>query len=412
MSTTSVTPEHTGVERPDPDEVFRIAEALVPTLAARAADAEQQRKLPDETVKDLEASGLLSVCNPRSAGGWGYGIRELGNVSRILAQGCASTAWVYHFFVIHQLQLLTMNEEGQQELLGGRKVSLAASTAGFHAAGSGTAIPVDGGWRLTGKWPFASGIMNSDWVYVVTWEPQAEGDPRIIGLVLKVDEVDVEDMWHFSGLKATGSNTLSCEDLFVPARREWLPPITPPVEGAPPRTQEEIADCPLDKVSQLRLSDIMLPSVSLGAAEAALALFKQKMHKRIIAFGGGPQIDHREAWSRFAEAFAYVRLARLMWDSNVDLLTEVIQSGGPAPLETAAILRLGGPRISRLARDAVLTIMDGAGSSVHHLSDPLQRIQRDIDVVKSHNYQHWDGASTQAGHALLGLDEPSWLLTF
>jgi hypothetical protein len=81
------------------------------------------------------------------------------------------------------------------------------------------------------------------------------------------------------------------------------------------------------------------------------------------------------------------------------------------PLEDAAALRLASSRISRLARDGVQTMMDGGGSSVHHNSHPLQRIQRDIDVLKSHNYLHWDGASTQAGHALLGLEPPYWLVT-
>jgi alkylation response protein AidB-like acyl-CoA dehydrogenase len=165
-------------------------------------------------------------------------------------------------------------------------------------------------------------------------------------------------------------------------------------------------------VSPLRIFDVVLPAVAVGAAEAALAFYKDNTHQRIVAFGVGPQIEHREAWSRYAEAWSWVDLAELLWRRSLALMEGVMASGQrTAPIEVAAPLRLASSRICRLARDGVQTMMDGGGSSVHHASHPLQRIQRDIDVLKSHNYLHWDGASTQAGHALLGLEPPFWLVT-
>ena len=130
-----------------------------------------------------------------------------------------------------------------------------------------------------------------------------------------------------------------------------------------------------------------------------------------MAFGVGPQIEHPEAWSRYAEAWSWVHLARLLWDDSVATLAGLAGRGESPDVVVAAQLRLASSRICRLARDGVATMLDGAGSSAHHLSHPLQRAQRDIDVIKSHNYLHWDGASVQSGHTLLGLEPPHWLLT-
>jgi GTP cyclohydrolase II len=396
--------------RPSREEVFSRAEALVPALLERAERAEALRRLPEETMADLTESGLFSLVSPRSDGGWGYGIVELGEVTRILAKGCASTAWVYSFYMVHHsTMVLTLPGDGRRAVMGDQPYGLAASSAGFHALPSGRAEPVAGGWRLNGKWPFASGVMNCDWIFLVSSVGEGE-QAKPIGLAVPTRDLTIHDVWHFSGMKATGSNTVSAEEVFVPDEYIWRIPEPDP---GPPRTRDlDREDFPLSNVSPLRIFDIVLPAVAVGAAEAALEFYQDNTHQRIVAFGVGPQIEHREAWSRYAEAWSWVDLAELLWRRSLVLMEEVVASGQRTPpLEVGARLRLASSRICRLARDGVQTMMDGGGSSVHHTGHPLQRIQRDIDVLKSHNYLHWDGASTQAGHALLGLEPPFWLVT-
>jgi GTP cyclohydrolase II len=395
--------------RPSRDDVLSRAEALVPALAERAEPAEELRRLPEETMADLTESGLFSLVSPRSDGGWGYGIVELGEVTRILAKGCASTAWVYSFYMVHHSKMvLALPSDGRRAVMGDQPFGLVASSAGFHALPSGTAERVDGGWRVSGKWPFASGVMNCEWVFLVS--SVGEGNQaKAIGLAVPTKELTIHDVWNFSGMKATGSNTVSADNVFVPNELMWLNPDADNQADSP---DLDLEDFPLGNVSALRVFDIVLPAVAVGAAQAALELYKENTHQRIVAFGVGPQIEHREAWSRYAEAWSWVDLAELLWRRSLALMEDVVASGQrTAPLEVAAPLRLASSRICRLARDGVQTMMDGGGTSVHHVGHPLQRIQRDIDVLKSHNYLHWDGASTQAGHALLGLEPPFWLVT-
>src|SRR6202012_996157 len=148
----------------------------------RRRDPEQRRRIPDATMREPADSGLLSVVSPRSEGGYGFGLRELGTITRILAQGCASTAWVYSFFVVHNISIT----QELPALLEGRPFALAAFSAGFQATPSGTAVPVDGGWRGTGRGPFASGIMNADYALLITTEQRDGAAPSVIGLAADV----------------------------------------------------------------------------------------------------------------------------------------------------------------------------------------------------------------------------------
>lgn len=354
--------------------------------------------MPDETIADLDSAGLFKVVAPRSQGGYAYGMRELGTITRILAQGCASTAWVYSFLVVHNVSLT----QDLPHLLGGGPFAPAALSAGFQATPSGTAVPVEGGWRVTGKWPFASGIMNAEYALLITLQDNGEGqDPTMLGLVVDVADVAIHDVWHMSGMKGTGSNTFSVEDLFVPADRRWTVFGEEPLH--PLRTDEAR---PLEGFSIIRMFDVLLSAVAVGSAEAALMDFKERILTRIVGFGLGPQREHPEAWARYGDAVTRVRTARLLWDDTHRIVTELADAREKATVEQAAILRLASPRICALARDAIQTMVEGGGSSIYHVSSPFQRYQRDVDTLKSHSYLHWDGAAVTAGGALLGVADP------
>lgn len=398
MMTLPATLPLSTTERPTAETLFARAEQLVPVLRERAQRAEELRQLPDETMADLAETGLFQLVSPPSLGGYGYGMRELGTVTRILAQGCASTAWVYSFMVIHNVVLV----QDTPQLLKGRPFAPAALSAGFQANASGTAIPVEGGWRLTGKWPFASGIYNSEYSLTVTWEDRGDGsEPALLGLVVDVADMTIHDVWHVSGMRATGSNMYSAEDVFVPADRQWTVFGQEPIR---PLQTEEYR--PLEGFSILRTFEVLLPAVAIGCAEEALGDFKERVLTRTVGFGLGPQREHREAWARYGDAVTRVRTARLLWDESHRIVTELSDNQQKASVEQAAVLRMAASRTCALAREAIQTMVDGGGSSIYQLDSPFQRNQRDVDTLKSHNYLHWDGASVTSGAALLGLADP------
>jgi alkylation response protein AidB-like acyl-CoA dehydrogenase len=395
--------------RPRPesaDELFAIATALLPALRERARHTEELRRLPDETMAELADSGLFLLASPRSMGGWGYGIEEFGNVVRILAQACPSTAWVYSFMVIHFVQMiLELSPEAQAEIHGGQPFATSANSSGFQAMGSGTATPVPGGWRVSGRFPFASGAMNSDWVFLTTSEQSLDGPKPLMAIVPMADLV-IEDVWHVQGLRGTGSNTLVADDIFVPSHRRANTAPTPE-DRAAHRARYPYEDAPLANFSALRTFDVVLPAVPLGAAEGALEVFRERIRTRELAFHNGSQREHPEAWVRYSDAHVTVQSARLLWDESVRVCGQIAGSGARTGThEQNAQLRLRTSKVGLLSRDAVSIMVDGAGSSIHHLDHPLQRFQRDINVAKNHSYTHWDESATTAGSVLLGLELP------
>lgn len=398
------------IDRPTAEELLKRAEALVPVLRARASEAEALRRLPAETMADLHESGLFLLAAPKSMGGYGYGFNEFANVTRILAQGCPSTAWVYSFMVLHFVSMiLELPEEAQQEVHGGQPFVASANSSGFQANGSGTAVQTEHGWIVNGKFPFSSGVMNSDWIFLTTLEQHKDADPTPLMVIVPVAELEIEDMWYFNGLKATGSNNVVAKDLLVPYhRRAAMPKLGDELKRSPSiaRQRHDFDDCPLAGFSALRMFDALLCAVSLGAAEFALEDFRARVNTRILAFGGKRQIEQPEAWARYSEAHVTVEAARLLWDRSVQVVVDLLAAGEPTgSLEQNAGLRIRGVKIGLLCRDAVATMMDGAGSSVHHADNPLGRAQRDINVSKGHSYCHWDDGATQAGYVLLGLRE-------
>jgi GTP cyclohydrolase II len=389
-----------AADRPTAQELLMRAEALVPVLRERARGAEQLRRIPDENMADIEAAGLFWIVSPRSEGGYGYGLHELAHVTRILARGCTSTAWVYNFLVIHN----TAITQDVPSILGGKPFVPAALSAGFQAMPSGSARPVEGGWRVSGRWPFASGIMNSDYALLITTEEQEDpaAEPKLVGLVAEVAEAEIEDVWYFAGMAATGSNTFSLDDVFIPSERQWT------VYGFP-RLKPQIDpddDRPLEGFSIIRQFDVLLSACAIGAMEQAIDEFRDRILARTVGFGLGPQRQHPEAWGRYGQAVTEGRMARTLWDESLRIVGDLSEVKAKADVETAAYLRMASVRICQVARDAVQIVAEGSGSSVYHLDHPLQRQQRDINTLKNHSYLHPDGAYVTAGKALLGLADP------
>lgn len=386
-----------AVSVPTAEELFARAEALVPDLRARAGIAEEQCRVPDETMDDLEKSGLFWVTSPRERGGYGYGLRELATITRILAQGCASTAWVYEFMVVYNMQIV----QDLPGLLNGAPFVRAALSAGNQANAAGTAVPVNGGWRVSGLWPFASCIMNADWVMFLTTEPApgVDGEPQLRALICQVSEVEIQDDWHYAGMAATGSNAFTLDDVFVPHDREWkFFPVEVQQEGSPDGQRHET-------FSILGLFAILPVACALGAVEAALVDFSARIQTRTLAFGAGAQIDHPEAWARYGRAATEVHLARTLWEDSVEQIAELVDNGLMASKEQAAMLKMATVRIAEIVGDAMEIIARGSGSRVYHLNSAMQRQQRDIMVIKSHALFDPDGNYGPGGQVLLGVED-------
>ena len=189
-----------------------ITDEFVAALADRAQQAEELRKLPADTIRDATDSGLLDLLIPRRFGGLEAPYPEILDHVRRLAHGCTSSAWTLGFYTLHGWITALFDEQAQREAFADRPYLAPAPLAP-----TGTAEPRDGGFTLSGRWSWATGIMQANWVMVGAI---VTGDkPDAILALLPVSDARVEDVWHTDGMRATGSNDVVVENAFVPSHR-------------------------------------------------------------------------------------------------------------------------------------------------------------------------------------------------
>ena len=147
------------------------ARALAPVLATRAEATEALRRIPDETIRDLKATGLHRICQPARFGGYEAPLDEACDIVAMLARGCASTGWVAGVYTDHQILVGMFDTNAADDVWADNPDALVS--AGFTPSGS--AEPVPGGWKLTGSWGWSSGCDHADWLVLVTLLPSGEG---------------------------------------------------------------------------------------------------------------------------------------------------------------------------------------------------------------------------------------------
>ena len=155
--------EQSDTSVPTLDEVLRRAEGMLPALRERAQEAEQLRRLPDATVKDLFDTGMMRILQPKRYGGYEMDWAAHAEAARVIARACSSTAWVVSVVGAHAAILARMSKQCQDDVWGPNQDQIIATAS---ARKEGTARKVDGGYVVNGTWRFASGVDHADWCMV------------------------------------------------------------------------------------------------------------------------------------------------------------------------------------------------------------------------------------------------------
>lgn len=373
----------------DHREFLRRCEALASDLGARAEEAEELRRLPEATMKLAVEADLFRAVVPTSLGGQGLGLEALAQGTRVLAQACPASAWTLSFLMMHAWLLAKLPAEGRAEIFAGGRLALAPAPL----APTGTVTVEEGGYRLTGRWEWATGVAHADWVLVHAI--QTEPEFTTLFLVVPKDEVVVDDVWFTSGMRATGSNTVRIEDRFVPTRRAV--PARSLLYDAEPVEGDGMARHPVPSVLAL-----VAAAPALGAAEAAVELFKARLADRVLAYSlGDRQREQPAAQVRLATAMSDLAAARVRWDKAIGDLVDASAVGEPGE-ELRVAIRLTAAATVRASRSVINTVCEGAGASVYFSTSPLQRLQRDVEVLKGHVIFDWDRTAELAGRFALG----------
>ena len=202
-----------------PDELKTAIRSLLPRVRARAAECERARTVPAETVAELRELGFYKLVQPSAHGGYEQDFAILADLMMELAGACASTAWVCGLLAAHQWMVGTFPAQAQRDVW---RTNPDATFCGSYAPVN-EAVPDAGGFRLSGRWGFASGCDNSQWAICGARLPATADRPgQPAFLLVPASDYAIEDTWDVIGLAGTGSKTLVLKDVFVPEYRVLL----------------------------------------------------------------------------------------------------------------------------------------------------------------------------------------------
>ncbi|HEY6599677.1 MAG TPA: hypothetical protein VIZ30_10200, partial [Pseudomonadales bacterium] len=271
--------------------------AVVPLISSRARDAELARKPDDDVIDALKATGVFRSFVPRRFGGYEISLQTFVDIGVAVSEACPSTGWITTFYMEHNWLLGFFGDELQEDVFRDAPFMLAPGSVNPL---SGTAVPKDGGFELTGHWKYATGIVHADWVLLSAQVP-AEPNPVQRMCLVRPSDIEVRDTWHVDGMVATGSHDIVANALFVPERQVSL--LVPPVVTAGANATY------LMRLPVRPFLSLTAAIPALGAARRAVELYRTLIADRVRFGTHKVQSQSAPAQIRLATALADVRAA-------------------------------------------------------------------------------------------------------
>ena len=379
---------------PTRDEMISSARELLPRLKNRAEDTEDLRRLPDETIAELRDKGIHKLFTPKKYGGyempWGTHV----DVSRTLGQACGSTGWVSSVVFTHTF-LFGRFEEAAQEEVWGENPDAIIST-GF--AGGGQAIPTKGGYRVSGRWKFASGVDHADAMLVGAKLPNSEAAFNDLWIVFKKGDFEIIDTWFSEGLKGTGSKDIKVNDVFIPTHRTL---DMKRMSSNPPGAK--IHDYYLYNVEFHSYFITLLAGPILGAARGVYTEYVQQTLGRVGAMMGETIIDQASVQVHVSESLTELETADMLIDGLCNRLDTLgLQNKaitGDFKLKAYRDLVMAG-RLAHSSADRLSRMM---GVSAQTGRNAVQRLYRDVRTMSTHSALNWEASMIKSGKYIFGL---------
>jgi len=352
----------------------QAARALAPQIAAAADQIEAERRLPPALIESLIDAGLYKMLVPRSLGGDEIEPMTACQVVEEISIQDGSVGWCAMIGACNGHFGGLLPAAGAREIYADRDVVLAGT---FRP--NGMAVAVDGGYRVTGRWPFASGIMHASWLMggcrVQDGDSPrltASGAPVTTLMFLPRAEAEVLDTWYTGGLRGTGSHDFEATDVFVPASRSvWF--ADPPVERGP-----------LYSLPAIAFFATLIASVSLGIARHALEAFKELAGVKTPTTSQDLLRASPVAQSQLGQAEGLLRAGRAFLFESVLDAWAVARRGEPLSWQQRGLLWLAATQATTQALQAVDLVYRAAGASSVYSSTPLERCLRDIRTASQH----------------------------
>ncbi len=350
--------------------------AMAPEIAAQGKAFEEARRLSPEVVQRMIDAGLIDMCVPAVYGGRENTAMEILRVDEEISYADGSTGWCLMNYQGVALVSALLPKNRAEEVFGGAERCCPAGT--LHPRGRGRFV--DGGMIVNGRWGWASGCDNANWMWANTAMVDDDGNalenrdgtPLILGPLFSRDQLIIYDTWHVSAMSGSGSNDVEVRDAFVPEGR-WVNFADAPV-----------VDRPLFHFPIISLFAAGVAAVALGSARAALDGFIELALERIPFGRTTPLAQRTSAQITVARAEALIDAARDYLYVTTEALWALVEQGEEPTVDARRRLRLAAAFAAEKSAEAVDLLYAAGGGPSIFTDNPLQRHWRDVHATTLH----------------------------
>jgi 3-hydroxy-9,10-secoandrosta-1,3,5(10)-triene-9,17-dione monooxygenase len=377
---------------PTEAELLQRARDLIPMLKERAASVEQARMVSRETVQAFVDAGFFRILQPKRFGGWEMNPAVFYKVLMELGRGCCSSAWNMMILGIHNWEFGSMPDQACLDVWGEDDATIIASSYPPF----GKVEEVEGGYRISGTWKTSSGCDHGQWAFLGGLRKDASGKviDRLSMLVPSSAWV-IEDDWKVFGLAGTGSKSLVIEETFVPHHR---------AHSLIDYAYSERGEMYLYPFNQVFFGSVS--AVIVGMAQGAVDEYIAQMSVRTDTTGGNAAALSPYVKDRLGNAVNRVRTARARLLQMMAETTEYVERRELVPTHDRVHHMLDIARVGRECEEAVMLLFKATSARGIYLSNPMQRILRDVIAAANHITQNADDTAGMLGGYLLGQPLP------
>mgnify|MGYP001439454661 CR=1 FL=1 len=392
------------LSQPSPEELVRRARAMVPRLAERWDRAERECRVPDETIAEMQEAGFFRVLQPKRYGGYEMDPRVFYEIQMTLAEGCMSTAWVYGVVAVHNWQLALYDERAQEDVWGKDSTTLISSS--YMPKGRITRVP--GGFRLSGRWGFSSGVDHCQWAFLGVLVPpeSGQGAPEYRTFLVPRSDFEVIRNWDTIGLRATGSHDVEVRDAFVPEYRTHK--ASDGAAGTSPGLAVNTA--PLYRLPFGQIFVRAVSSSSIGALQGALDAFTAWCSQRVSVNDFSRSAEDPVAQSVAAETALAIDEMKLALFRNFDAMMSRLRAGQPLEMRDRIHYRTQSAAVVDRCAALVNRMFYSAGAHGIYRNAALSRFFLDINCGRTHVANNIGKIGRNYGGVLFGLENTDTFL--
>ncbi|MHA4854268.1 acyl-CoA dehydrogenase family protein [Rhodococcus sp. MSC1_016] len=393
------TPQITDADASRPNwDVVAKATALIPLIREYAEQGSVERRAAPEVITALEAEGLFKLFVPRRYGGYEVNLRTAMETVAEVAKGDGSTAWAVTLLNVCTWFGTTFSQQAQDEVFG---TNSDAKCCGIFTPGS-KAQRVEGGYIVSGQWPYSSGSFAADWATLgIALDVEEGEDPRALALIPK-DAWTIKPTWFVAGMKGSGSDTIVVEDHFVPDHRIQRFAAMREAEFATPHKSTERNS----NMAFIPVAALILVGAQLGLARHAMELTLEKLPNKMVAYTKYKAAKNSPTHQLgVAAAATKFNLAELLMQQATADIDSAAARGELPDLITRGRIRNNTGIIAELVKEGIDILMTTNGAGSFADANVLNRIWRDAEIAGRHAYVTPEVGKEVYGRLLIGADD-------